>query len=225
MKEKPPKRYRRPDKADRVAIENGLDKRKSCRQMARELGRSPSTADDEVARNRTVSKGPGKGGRAPAAPEDACPKLGSWPHCCNGCNHRRYHCNRPWRCEYSAARAQALADDELRESRKGVDRGEEEFERVMGLVRLDVSRGLSPQQIALARAEQVGASPSTIYRWISRGYAGMCDLDLRRKVGHKPRSRAAAPRPTSHGEARSFAAFMGLPEEERAAACEMDTRI
>ena len=53
----------------------------------------------------------------------------------------------------------------------------------MGLIRCDVARGLSPQQIALGRAGQIGASPSTIYRWISRGYAGMCDLDLRRKCG------------------------------------------
>ena len=32
--------------------------------MARELGRSPSTVADEVARNRTVSRGPGKGAGA-----------------------------------------------------------------------------------------------------------------------------------------------------------------
>lgn len=156
------------------------------------------------------------------APEDACPKLLSWPRCCNGCRNLRYRsCSRRWRCEYSAARAQALADAELRESRIGVDRGEAEFERIMGLIRYDVARGLSPQQIALGRAGQIGASPSTIYRWISRGYAGMCDLDLRRKCGYKPRSRAEPPRATAHGGARSFAAFMGLPEEGRAAACEM----
>ena len=51
----------------------------------------------------------------------------------------------------------------------------------------------------------------------------MCDLDLRRKCGYKPRSRAEPPRPSAHGGARSFSAFMGLPEEGRAAACEMDT--
>ena len=145
------KRYRRLDRAERAAIQSGFDKGRSCRQMARDLGRSPS-----------------------------------------------------------AARAQALADAELRESRIGVDRDEAGFEYAMGLIRCDVARGLSPQQIALARAGQIGASPSTIYRWISRGYAGMCDLDLRRKCGYKP---------------RSFSAFMGLPEEERAAACEMDTVI
>ena len=211
-------------RAERAAIQSGLDKGRSCRQMARDLGRSPSTVADEVARNRTVSKGPGKGERVRDAPEDACPKLLSWPRCCNGCRNLRYRsCSRRWRCEYSAARAQALADAELRESRIGVDRGEAEFERIMGLIRYDVARGLSPQQIALGRAGQIGASPSTIYRWISRGYAGMCDLDLRRKCGYKPRSRSEPPRPTAHGGARSFAAFMGLPEEGRAAACEMDT--
>lgn len=156
--------------------------------MARELGRSPSTVADEVARNRTVCRGPNKGGRAAEAPDDACPKLLSWPHCCNGCRFRRYHCSRRWRCEYSAARAQALADSELRESRMGVDRGEAEFERAMELIRYDVARGLSPEQIALARAAEVGASASTIYRWIGRGYAGMSSLELRRRCGYKPRS-------------------------------------
>ena len=225
MRKKKQKDYRRLDKADRVAIERGLDGRKSCRQMARELGRSPSTVADEVARNRTVAKGPGKGERVRDAPGDACPRLLSWPRCCNGCRYRRYHCGRKWRCEYSAARAQALADAELRESRIGVDRTEAEFEYAMGLIRADVARGLSPQQIALARADLVKASPSTIYRWIERGYAGMSSLELRRKCGYRPRSRSAPPRPTAHGEARSFAAFMELPDEERAAACEMDTVV
>ena len=71
MKRSKPKAYRRLDKAERAAIERGLDKRKSCRQMARELGRSPSTVADEVARNRTVSRGPNKGGRA-----DLCQDFG-----------------------------------------------------------------------------------------------------------------------------------------------------
>ena len=53
----------------------------------------------------------------------------------------------------------------------------------------------------------------------------MSSLELRRKCGYKPRSRAKPPRQTAHGAARSFAAFMELPEEERAAACEMDTVV
>ena len=219
------KAYRRLDKADRVAIENGLDKGKSCRRMAEELGRSPSTVADEVARNRSVSRGPDKGGRAGEPPEGACPRLTSWPRCCNGCRLRRYHCSKAWRCEYSAARAQAMADEELSASRMGVDRGEAEFELMMAAIRGDVARGLSPAQIAASRAAQFRVSASTIYRWIERGYAGMSSLELRRKCGYKRRSRAAGPKATAHGEARSFGAFMGLPEEERAAACEMDTVV
>lgn len=217
--------YRRLDKADRVAIENGLDKRKSCRQMAAELGRSPSTVADEVSRNRSVSRGPGKGGRAGEAPGDACARLLSWPRCCNGCKLRRYHCSKRWRVEYSAARAQAMADEELSAARAGVDRDEREFESMMAAIRSDVARGLSPAQIAAARAGQFEVSASTIYRWIERGYAGMSSLELRRKCGYKRRTRAAGPRATAHGEARSFAAFMGLPDEERGSACEMDTVI
>ena len=42
------KRYRRLDRAERAAIQNGLERGWSCRRMARELGRSPSTVADEV---------------------------------------------------------------------------------------------------------------------------------------------------------------------------------
>lgn len=74
MGKKAIKPYRRLDRAERAAIERGLDKRKSCRQMARELGRSPSTVADEVARNRTVSRGPGKG--AGSSPTPSCASRG-----------------------------------------------------------------------------------------------------------------------------------------------------
>ena len=219
------KTYYRLDRAERGAIEHTLDRGAGAREIARELGRSPSTVSGEVARNRTVCKGPGKGGRAGEPPADACPKPALWPHVCNGCRQRRYGCNRRWRCEYSAARAQRLADEELSESRSGVDRGEEEFAEIMEALRHDLARGLSPAQIAEGRAAEFSVSPSTLYRWIERGYAGMSNLDLRRKVGYKPRSHAQPKRPTAHGAGRSHAAFAKLAGEARAAACEIDTVI
>ena len=76
--------YRRLDRAERAAIERGLDK------------------------NR-----PGKGSRVESVPEGACARLRGWPHVCNGRDKRRYRCSMPFRCEYSAARAQLLADGEL----------------------------------------------------------------------------------------------------------------
>ena len=112
--------YRRLDRAERAAIERGLDKNRPARAMARDLGRSQSSVADEVRRNRTVTRGPGKGSRVESVPEGACARLRGWPHVCNGCNRRRYHCSMPFRCEYSAARAQLLADGELSAARRGV---------------------------------------------------------------------------------------------------------
>ena len=125
------KKYSRLDKAERAAIERGLDAKRSCRQIAKDLGRSPSSVAAEVKANRTVAKGAGKGERASSVPESACPKLLAWPHVCNGCKYRRYHCSRKWRCEYSAARAQALSDELLSAARRGVDRDQHEFEAMM----------------------------------------------------------------------------------------------
>lgn len=57
---------------------------------------------------------------------------------CNGRNKRRCHCSMPFRREYSAARAQGLAD-----ARRGVSRSEEELRRIMAAVRADLARGLT----------------------------------------------------------------------------------
>ena len=218
------KKYRRLDKAERSAIERGLDAKRSARKIAGDLGRSASSVCAEVKANRTVAKGPGKGGRVVSVPEDACPRLLCWPHVCNGCRYRRYHCSRKWRCEYSAARAQALSDGLLSSARRGVNRGQAEFERIMDAVRSDVARGLSPAQISLARSAEFSVHPATIYRWIEAGYAGMSNIDLLRKVGYRKR-RESKERATPHGPERSYAAFMRLDGEDRASACEMDTVI
>lgn len=218
------KKYRRLDKAERAAIERGLDAGHSCRQIAKDLGRSPSSILAEVKSNRTVAKGPGKGERVASLPEDACPKLLVWPHVCNGCKYRRYHCSRKWRCEYSAARAQALSDGLLSSARRGVDRDKVEFEHIMDAIRVDVARGLSPMQISFAHASEFSVHPTTIYRWIEKGYGGMSNIELLRKVGYKKRRKSLVSA-TPHGPGRSYAAFMQLDEEKRACACEMDTVI
>lgn len=225
MNEKRQKKYFRLDKAERASIERALDKNESARSLARGLGRSQASITDEVKRNRTATRGPGKGERVADVPEDACARLLAWPWTCNGCRLRRYHCSKRWRCEYSAVRAQTLAGGLLSEARKGVNAKEYDFERAMATIRSDVARGLSPAQIAEGRASEFRVHPSTIYRWVAAGYAGMSNAELRRKVGYKPRKEPAKTKPTSHGPERSYKAFSALPEEERAQAAEMDTVI
>lgn len=56
-----PGKYFRP-KADRHAIEKALDETgsRSCRSIAKDVGRSPCAILSEVSTNRVVMRGPGK---------------------------------------------------------------------------------------------------------------------------------------------------------------------
>ena len=61
----PGRSYARLTRAERNSIERMLDRGESCRAMARELGRSPSTVPDEVARHRFVTSPKSMAGAAP----------------------------------------------------------------------------------------------------------------------------------------------------------------
>lgn len=226
MAERKQKRYFRLTRSERAAVERELGKRKpSARGVARNLGRSPTSISNEVKRDRTVAKGPGRGERVEEAPEDACARLLAWPWTRNGCQHRPYRCNRRFKCENSAARAQSLAAGLLFEARRGVSKKEYDFESAMATIRADVVRGLSPAQVAQGRDCGFKARPSIVYRRVAAGYAGMSNAELRRKVGYKPRKGQVEAKPTSQGPERSYKAFSALPGEERARAAEMDTVI
>ena len=121
---------------------------------------------------------------------------------------------------YSARRAQEAADAELSASRSGIDETEEGAAAKLAAIRDGLARGLSPQQIA---ATTPGLSASTVYRWVDAGYDGMTNMELRRKVGYRPRKRAAGRAATRHSARRSHAAFLALGEDACAAAWEMDT--
>lgn len=61
MEENEQKKHFRLDKAERISIERALEKNESTRSPAHNLSRSPASISDEVKRNSTVAKGPGKG--------------------------------------------------------------------------------------------------------------------------------------------------------------------
>lgn len=217
--------YARLTRAERNSIERMLDRGESCRSIARELGRSPSTVSDEVARHRYVtSPKPMAGEPAPEGLGDACPRLGAWPRCCNGCKRRGgYGCTRKPKAFYRARLAQEAADRELSEARRGLDEDEGSMGRKLSVIRGAISRGLSPAQVSACYGGELGVSRSTVYRWVDAGYGGMTNLELRRKVGYRRRSRSAPRKPTPHSERRSHAAFLAIPEGVRDAAWEMDT--
>ena len=111
--------YGRLTRHERNTVERMLDRNRSAREIAAELGRSPSTVTREVAAHRYVTAPRSRYGEpAPADLSGACPRLSAWPRCCNGCSRRP-------RVFYSARRAQEAADAELSASRSGIDETEE----------------------------------------------------------------------------------------------------
>lgn len=219
-----PRSYARLDRQERNAIERLLDRGKTCRETARELGRAPSTVANEVRRHRFVTAPRALSGEpAPADLPGACERLQRWPRCCNGCRAARIRsCSMRPRVRYSAALAQLAADREASESRAGIDEDEGSTARKVAAIRDCLARGLSPEQIAETRPD-IGLSASTIYRWVDAGYAGMTNMELRRKVRYRPRKRSAPRRGAPHSARRSHAEFERLPGDERAGAWEMDT--
>jgi IS30 family transposase len=99
----------------------------------------------------------------------------------------------------------------------------QEFAGVLAVLRSALARNLSPYEIGQLYKNDVPVSPSTIYRWVQRGYGGMANIELERKVGFSPRKEHRPHRITRHGKDRSFEAFSALDEDDRDGCCEMDT--
>ena len=218
-----PRAYGRLTRHERDTVQRMLERRASCREIARELGRSPSTVSAEVASHRFVTAPKSRRGERVDASADlsaACPRLAAWPRCCNGCGrYRAIGCKRRPHIFYEARAAQLCADSVLVSSRRGIPAAAE----ALAHIRDGLRRGLSPEQLSARNGGPVDLSPSTIYRWVSAGYDGMTNMELRRKVGYRPRKRAAGRAATRHSARRSHAAFLALGEDACAAAWEMDT--
>ena len=222
-----PRAYGRLTRHERDTVQRMLERRASCREIARELGRSPSTVSAEVASHRFVTAPqPRRGERVDASTDlsAACPRLAAWPRCCNGCGrYRAMGCKRRPHVFYEARAAQLCADSVLVSSRRGIDADEPAAAARLEAIRGCLRRGLSPEQMAACNGGPVDLSPSTIYRWVAAGYDGMTNMELRRKVGYRPRKRDAGRAATRHSARRSHAAFLALGEDACAAAWEMDT--
>ena len=222
-----PRAYGRLTRHERDTVQRMLERGASCREIARELGRSPSTVCSEVASHRFVTAPRERRGERVDASADlsaACPRLAAWPRCCNGCGrYRAIGCKRRPHVFYDARAAQLCADSALVSSRRGIDADEPAAAARLEAIRGCLRRGLSPEQMAARNGGPVDLSPSTIYRWVAAGYDGMTNMELRRKVGYRPRRRAPAASATRHSPRRSYAAFLGLGEDACAAAWEMDT--
>ena len=153
-----------------------------------------------------------------------CPKLNCAPWVCNGCA-RKGICKRRkkdmWL--YLSDAADAASASRRKDARCGIDMDPQDAACAIEAIHEHISRGLSPYEISIALKDTVGKSPSTIYRWIERGYGDMCNLELERKVGFKKRKAHARKVPTRHTSKRCHDEFLKLDDDIRATRLEMDT--
>lgn len=163
--------------------------------------------------------------RCPAyAEQTACDILTRSPWVCNECSKNRYGCNRANRWVYDANVADASAKSRRSESRRGIDLPRDRAEVALCHIRDGLSRGLSPYEISKLYADCLSRHPSTIYRWVERGYGGLTSMELERKVGFRVR-RKNARRSSSHDARRRYSEFERLSDDIREACTEMDTVI
>ena len=115
--------------------------------------------------------------------------------------------------------AQLCADSVLVSSRRGIDADEP-----AAAARLEAIRTACAGAVARAdggaQRRPGDLSPSTIYRWVSAGYDGMTNMELRRKVGYRHEEARRVPMATRHPPAGRMPRS---PRGGRAAAWEMDT--
>lgn len=163
----------------------------------------------------------------PEHDERKCKRVERWPHVCNGCT-KQSTCKLV-RYKYSAKIADAKAREAASEPRKGIDLTGREIAELDALVTPLMKQGQSLSQIYMAHAGEVPCTLKSLYTYVNKGEVGpgrMYEIDA---VCRKPRRRSApksggrVPRASLAG--RSYADFLGLPDDERGARWEVDTVI
>ncbi|MCR5426681.1 MAG: IS30 family transposase [Lachnospiraceae bacterium] len=201
--------------SDRIVIESGLDSGQSIREIARELGKDPSSISREIARNTQTQKSKERcanfadcrkkkickdrpGCNRPCRTcsvvsckkvcDDFCPVEQECPKnlvACNSCKSKRLGCKYAKKI-YSAETADNEAHSRATNSRDGFNMTLEEFTRIDEIVSPMLKNGMSPYAV-LACHPDLGISIQTLYRLIEHGELSADNFALRSKLSRKPR--------------------------------------
>lgn len=152
-----------------------------------------------------------------------CEKTESWPYVCSCHAFQRTSCMLP-KCDYRADRAQDLAFSRRSVPRRGVSVTAAELERMVAVVGPLVRKGQSLEAIWATHGHEFPVGSRTFYNYIESGLVDIVNLELPRKVRYKQRRRRDSPkRDRIDRTGRTYEDFMGLPEEQRYSAAQMDT--
>lgn len=116
-----------------------------------------------------------------------CCNIGRPPYVCNVCDRRR-KCKGD-RAYYSAKHADAVAQRRYSEGHMGIRTKGEDLEKLDGLVSPLIRKGQPLTHICLQYGDKLGVTERTLYNYIDAGVFSIGNLDLRRKVGYRPRKK------------------------------------
>lgn len=175
--------------SDRVKIQELLASNCSCMSIALDLHKDARTISKEIKKRRVKEKnGKFKFGNPQKDFSRSCKRLVRFPYVCNGCEKRRF-CTVEFRYFYRAIDAQDHYEFILRDSRIGIDMELADKVHLDNILKEGVDKGQSIQHIVANHSEEIKCSARTIYRWIDKNKTTVQNIDLRRKVRLKPRSK------------------------------------
>lgn len=211
---------------NRQEIMECLDKGVSFKDIARRIGKSPTTVSREVKKHLTIQPLAVKLSKADGTPIDGrpCPSLLKAPFVCNSCRKRRANCVFQKQL-YVAKVAQSEYETLLRESREGIPLNKEEFWDADSIIAAGIRKGQRLYHIM--ESNSVCFSKSSAYRHLHRGYLSVSKTDLPRMVKFKNRKqRRPDCVPKSVREGRTYADFLAyVDEHDLKSWVEMDTVI
>lgn len=116
-----------------------------------------------------------------------CMLLNRPPYVCNTCNRRR-SCQID-RVYYSAKNAEALATRRRSNTRMGIHLIGSKLEKLDRLITPLIMKGQPLTHIYAEHQKTLGVSQRTLYNYIDAGVLSIRNMDLRRKVGYRPRKK------------------------------------
>ena len=116
-----------------------------------------------------------------------CGILNTPPYVCNTCDRRR-KC-RADRAYYSAKHADDVAERRYSESHMGIRTRGEDLQLMDTLISKLIRKGQPLTHIHAEHGGKLGVTERTLYNYIDAGVFSIGNIDLRRKVGYRPRKK------------------------------------
>lgn len=211
---------------ERLEIQLSLDHGVTFKDIAKRIGKDPTTVSKEVKKHFTVREMTVSKSKVDGTPIEnrPCSKLLKAPFVCNSCEKKRRQCAFQKQI-YEAAPAQIAYESLLKEARDGIPLRKEKFYENDAIITQNMKKGQHLYHIM--QTHDLGVSKSTVYRHLNKGYLSVSKIDFPRVVKFKARKvRRDDYIPKAAKVGRTYDDFIGYTTDNRITSwVEMDTVI